>query len=356
MDKIYKKILNSVASFKQYWKGQPVVDYGIVTPTPPGPDYTEPFYVENITGNNETLSIVKSKASAPTITIEVSTDRINWSTLGTTDTTAITRTITPGEKLYMRASTYQWGSSSSNYHRITGVSKVGGNIMSLLYGSNFTGEETVFPSQSYIYTFTHLFSGTNQAPNNILQDASCLLLPIKEKLPENCYSYMFYSCSSITTTPELPATRISLGAYYNMFCRCSSLLKAPELPATIIDSSCYYYMFNNCSSMTQGPSILPATTVYPGCYNNMFGGCGSLIVAPELPAKTLASQCYYKMFYGCGSLNSIKCLATNISASNCLYNWTYGVNANGTFVKDANMVDWPTGTAGIPDGWTVQDV
>lgn len=354
MDKIYKKILNGVASFKQYWKGQPVVDYGTITP--PGPDYTEPFYVENITDEIEMLSIMKSKASAPTITIEVSTDRINWSTLGTTDTTAIIRTITPGEKLYMRASTYQWGSSSSNYHRITGVSKVGGNIMSLLYGSNFTGEETVFPSQSYIYTFTHLFSGTNQAPNNILQDASCLLLPIKEKLPENCYSYMFHSCSSITTTPELPATRISFGAYNNMFCRCSSLLKAPELPATIIDSSCYYYMFNNCSSMTQGPSILPATTVYPGCYNNMFGGCGSLIVAPELPAKTLASQCYYMMFYGCGSLNSIKCLATNISASNCLYNWTYGVNANGTFVKDANMVDWPTGTAGIPDGWTVQDV
>jgi hypothetical protein len=114
-------------------------------------------------------------------------------------------------------------------------------------------------------------------------------------------------------------------------------------------------MFNNCSSMTQGPSILPATTVYPGCYNNMFGGCGSLIVAPELPAKTLASRCYYRMFMSCTSLNYIKCLATDISASSCLTDWTLGVPANGTFIKDANMFGWPTGTAGIPSGWTVQD-
>lgn len=326
MDKIYKKILNGVTSFKQYWKGQPVVDYGTITP--PGPDYTEPFYVENITGTNETLSIMKSNASAPTIIIEVSTDRINWSPLGVTDTTAITRTITPDEKLYMRADAPRWGSSSSNYHGITGVSKVGGNIMSLLYGSNFTGEETVFPSQSYIYTFTHLFSGINSIPNDILQDASCLLLPIKEELPDYCYYGMFSDCYSLTTAPELPATRISLGAYNNMFCRCSSLLKAPELPATTLASR---------------------------CYRNMFEGCGSLIAAPELPAKTLASQCYSNMFRSCGSLNSIKCLATNISASSCLTGWTLGVNANGTFIKDANMVDWPTGTSGIPSGWTVQD-
>ena len=355
MDKIYKKILNGTVTFKQYWKGQPVVNYGIVTPTPPGPDYTEPFYVENITDANETLSIVKSNASAPTITIEISTDRTNWSTLGTTSTTALTRTITPGEKLYMRASGYQWGSNSSNYHKITGVSKVGGNIMSLLYGINFTGDETVFPSQYYTYTFACLFSGTNQAPNNILQDASYLLLPIKEKLPEYCYHHMFLNCTSLTKAPELPAIKVSRNAYNGMFSRCSSLLKAPELPATIIDSSCYNYMFERCGSLIQGPSILPATTVYPSCYQNMFNSCGSLTTAPELPAKTLASQCYYYMFYGCGSLNSIKCLATNISASNCLYRWTYGVNANGTFTKNASMNDWTTGVSGIPDNWTVQD-
>ena len=48
-------------------------------------------------------------------------------------------------------------------------------------------------------------------------------------------------------------------------------------------------------------------------------------------------------------------LATNISARNCLNNWVSGVSSTGTFVKSAN-VEIPTGTSGIPEGWTVQEV
>jgi hypothetical protein len=87
----------------------------------------------------------------------------------------------------------------------------------------------------------------------------------------------------------------------------------------------------------------------------MFSGCKSLTTAPELPATTLADACYSCMFINCSKLNYIKMLATDISASNCLTNWVSGVASTGTFVKNPAMTSLPTGDAGIPEGWTVQN-
>ena len=87
----------------------------------------------------------------------------------------------------------------------------------------------------------------------------------------------------------------------------------------------------------------------------MFYGCSNLTTAPELPATTLAQGCYGEMFGGCSKLNYIICLATDISATNCTINWVSGVASTGTFVKNPHMNDWPTGTSGIPTGWTVEN-
>ena len=47
-------------------------------------------------------------------------------------------------------------------------------------------------------------------------------------------------------------------------------------------------------------------------------------------------------------------LATNnISIGSSL--WVQGVSPTGTFVKSAG-VEIPTGTSGIPEGWSVQEV
>jgi hypothetical protein len=48
-------------------------------------------------------------------------------------------------------------------------------------------------------------------------------------------------------------------------------------------------------------------------------------------------------------------LATDISEWNCLNNWVDGVASSGTFVKHPDMTSLPTGTSGIPNGWTVED-
>ena len=101
--------------------------------------------------------------------------------------------------------------------------------------------------------------------------------------------------------------------------------------------------------------ILPSTTLRNGCYSMMFRECNSLTTAPVLPATTLANNCYNNLFFGCSNLNSITCLATNISATQCTNDWVYGVGSTGTFVKNAAMTRWTTGTSGIPSGWTVQN-
>ena len=273
-----------------------------------GPDYTEPFYVENTSNENETLNIVKNDDRAPTLTIEYSTDKTVWNTFGTTSTTALTRTLQAGDKLYLRCSTNSWYASYS-YNTITGVSKVGGNIMSLLYGSNFTGQETNFPSESTNNLFLLFYNNTR------LIDASNLLLPATT-LAESCYTGMFFGCTALTTAPELPATTLANGCYQQMFYGCTSLTTAPALPATTLATYCYNNMFYGCTSLTSAPA-LPATTLAQSCYDSMFNGCTSLTSAPALPATTLAQSCYNNMFSGCTSLTSAPALPATTLADYC---------------------------------------
>ena len=173
-------------------------------------------------------------------------------------------------------------------------------------------------------------------------------------LASYCYASMFDSCVSLTSAPELPATTLADYCYYCMFYGCASLTSVPELPVTALAESCYEYMFSGCTSLTSAPA-LPATTLVKDCYYRMFNGCTSLISAPELPATILAEGCYEYMFKNCTSLNYIKCLATNIDANDSTLDWLSNVSLDGTFVKASSMTSWPTGSNGIPTGWTVED-
>ena len=140
-----------------------------------------------------------------------------------------------------------------------------------------------------------------------------------------------------------------------MFSGCTSLTSTPSLPATTLVDGCYTSMFNNCTSLTTAPE-LPATILAESCYSFMFADCTSLTTAPELPATTLVSQCYRGMFSGCSNLNYIKCLATDISPVWCTDNWVVNVSETGTFVgvKD-NPAQWTYGVSGVPSNWTTQN-
>lgn len=123
---------------------------------------------------------------------------------------------------------------------------------------------------------------------------------------------------------------------------------------TNVVPNCYEQMFMDCRKLKEIPT-LPATILAEWCYRGMFSGCTSMTSAPELPATTLVPNCYREMFKDCENLNYIKCDAIDISTDNCTLNWVSGVASTGTFVKSISA-SWPTGTNGIPSGWTIENI
>ena len=316
---------------------------GVVVWRKPDARLYTPFYVENTTTSMEQLKIFKDISSsgstvsrAPDITIEYSTDNINWNTLGSTRGTSysypLTLSIAAKTKVYLRSVVSAWcvyyskSSSYPNesgyyYNVITGVDTVGGNIMSLIYGGNYVNKYSL-----------------NK---------------------ENLFGFLFES-SSVVSAKELilPAKNISNGCYRDMFRFCYSLKYAPEsLPATTLADACYALMFYDCTALTTAPE-LPATTLAEHCYDSMFEVCTSLTTAPELLAPTLVSGCYREMFNGCSKLSYIKCLAENPSQTEPPYleavdDWVAGVSSTGKFIRKSGVL-WPRGNDGIPSGWTVE--
>ena len=277
-------------------------------------------------------------------------------------------TVTAGNKIMWKGELTPNSSIGIGKFSATGRFEAQGNVMSLLFGDDFTNQTDLTGKDYAFYNLFYQNTNIKSAKNLILPATTltnacyngmfygCTSLVNAPTLPattlaSNCYSRMFQYCTNLTTVPELPATTLASGCYDSMFYGCTSLVTAPELPVTKLELYCYSHMFYGCTNLVNAPE-LPATILALGCYNGMFCNCTSLETAPTLPATTLAGYCYENMFDGCSSLNYIKCLATNISASNCLSNWVSGVASRGTFVKNASMTSWTTGTSGIPNGWT----
>ena len=220
-------------------------------------------------------------------------------------------------------------SDSSLFYQFLSVNtdyEVYGNIFSLMYGDDFSGKTTFEKNiifRSMFYNDAHLVSAEN------------LILPATTVIA-SAYTAMFWSSSKLEKAPVLPATNLAAGCYSEMFRGCPSLTTAPELPATTLAPYCYYMMFQNCVGLTE---------------------------VPELSATILSQNCYRQMFQDCSNLSYIKCLATGTDTQGmpvtaCTDTWIQGVSETGTFVKNAQMQDWPQeygNHSGIPNGWTVQD-
>ena len=300
--------------------------------------------------------------------IEYGIDGMGWKRL---PSNAKSPTIKSGQTISFRGELKPTDDIGIGRFTISKKCNLKGNIMSMLFGDNAANNYSL---RGKNYAFYNLFYNCSTIINT-----NNLSLPATV-LERKCYSYMFYDCTSLTTAPALPATILADSCYNNMFQNCTSLTTAPALPATTLATSCYQSMFQNCTSLTTAPALpatilatfcyrgmfqgctslttapeLPATTLADDCYVYMFSNCTNLTTASELPATTLAFYCYFNMFNGCTKLRYIKMLATNISAYNCLYNWVRGVSSTGTFIKNAAMTSLPTGSSGIPSGWTVQN-
>ena len=198
---------------------------------------------------------------------------------------------------------------------------VEGNIMSLEYGDNFSGQTTIQNN----YQFRKLFSGVTT-----ITSAENMVLPATT-VKQQCYSQMFQGCTNLVKTPKtIGSSAMTWSGQY-----------------------CFSNMFSYCTSLTTVPSgLLPAMNLGTQCYWYMFEGCSGLTAAPDLPATTTASQCYQGMLSGCSSLNYITVLTTN---NFTMTEWVSGVAASGTFVKNPNATWSSCGQNAYPCGWTVQD-
>ena len=236
-------------------------------------------------------------------TVEYSTDKNTWTTWDGSEIQSADK------KLYLR------GKNNTKFYTTKGVKFVlsanagcYGNINTLL---DYENPPISVGKNCYRSMFSGCTSLTT-APE----------LPAT-KLESRCYFNMFYGCTSLTTAPDLPAITLKYGCYYSMFEGCTSLTTAPELPATTLANDCYCYMFQRCTSLTTAPA-LPATTLAVSCYWNMFQGCTSLTTAPELPATTLTNSCYQSMFGGCTSLTTAPELPATNLGEYCYQSMFYG--------------------------------
>lgn len=296
-------------------------------------DYSQEYFtIESLEdGNVITLNVG--------VNTYYSYDKTSWTLFNTTTSF----NLDTNDKIYFYAA-----SSTFNYNsgvvQSTKMINASGNIMSLVFGTDFVGQTSL--AEKGGNTFLKLFY------NNIyLIDASNLILPATT-LAGSCYQNMFQGCASLIATPILPATTLANYCYSNMFRGCTSLTVVPKLPATTLAEGCYQSMFNSCTSLKY-PSELPATTLAKSCYANMFQGCTKLRSAPDLLAPILVNNCYDSMFQGCSDLVYIKCLATDISASSSLTYWVQTVGSVGVFYKNYST-SWPSGQSGIPSGWTTK--
>ena len=279
------------------------------------PDYWGLTFVAKESGATITMATF---GTPPSVSLETSTDGKTWEPF-IVGTTLITLAHI-GDYVFFRAggagtnTAFASDLSNYNYFAINGRVAASGDISSLLDNAN-----TVTSLEGRPYAFACLFQwcttlvSTPVLPASTLSNGCyyemfyrCEMLTSAPTLPatvlaEDCYDLMFYWCISLKAPPVLRATALERRCYYAMFFGCSSLTVAPALPASILATECYKYMFGYCDSLSTPPTILAETMADYSC-EYMFQNCTSLAIAPALPAENLAMNCYAEMFSGCTSL------------------------------------------------------
>ena len=302
-------------------------------------DITKPLTFR-ATQNGSTVKL--TKYGSPSGSFQTSRDGGNtWENY----TTGTAITLNTGDEVSFRAKSDRTSPQDSQnyfYFYMKGKIEAWHNVMSMYRTSDFATYESV----------------GEWAFNDMFKDCKSLVkapaLPATT-LSVSCYWGMFTGCTSLTEAPELPATTLADYCYASLFYGCTSLTKAPALSATTLASYCYASMFRGCTSLAKAPA-LSATTLASYCYRNMFNGCTSLTKAPALSATTLADYCYQYMFWGCTSLNEVRCkipssYSSSQISSSYAKDWLSNVSPTGTFYTNTDA-NWPTGSSGIPEGWT----
>ena len=293
------------------------------------PDY---LCFTDVSGSSNTLTLTKN-GNAPTVSLEYSTDKVNWTTW--TENNGVRTYIIPANgKVYLRGDNTAFGYSQNNtdYHNFssTGNVNTSGDLMTII---DKTGQTKTIETAAF--------------------------------------KLLFINWTTLITAPSISATTVGENGMNNMFYGCSNLVSTPSMTISSINGGgACNNMFNGCSSLTDTSGLkLNATSLPNGAYKQMFRGCSNLVTPPEIMATSLSdgsgntqngSLAY--MFYGCSKLNTIKVHFTSWNSGNCTRDWTYGTKSSGTFYKPSSLPSTKN-TSGntsnphyIPYNWTVTNI
>ena len=117
-------------------------------------------------------------------------------------------------------------------------------------------------------------------------------------------SYMFYSCSSLTSLDVTHFNTAKVTNMNNMFSNCSSLTSLDVTHFNTAKVTNMNNMFSNCSSLTS-LDVTHFNTAKVTNMNNMFSNCSSLTSLDVTYFNTANVTDMNKMFYKCSALTTI---------------------------------------------------
>lgn len=201
-------------------------------------------YLTFIVTSGGTIVWRKAGNNAQNLSISYSINNGTWTTITASSTKGTAIDVVAGNEVRFKGTNSSYSKSGSYVTacRFAGTATccVCGNIMSLIYGDNFIGKNTL-PSAN---TFCGLFFSYSKMTSD---EEHKLVLPATT-LTNDCYHHMFYGCSNLTIAPELPAPTLKSLCYTEMFGGCSKLNYIKCLATNISADRCTNYWLNGVSS------------------------------------------------------------------------------------------------------------
>ena len=198
-------------------------------------DFSKDYLTFMVTSGG-TIVWRKASNSANNLSISYSINNGTWTTITASSTAGTAINVVVGDKVRFKGTNRSYSKYGSYYYacRFAGTATccVYGNIMSLVYGDNFIGQNTL---QS-----TGTFSGLFFSYSKMISDEEHKLVLPATTLTDDCYYHLFYGCSNLTIAPELPATTLVQGCYGEMFGGCSKLNYIKCLATNISARNCTF--------------------------------------------------------------------------------------------------------------------
>ena len=315
------------------------------------PDY---LCFTDASGSSNTLTLTKN-GNAPTVSLEYSTDKVNWTTW-TENNGVRTYTIPANGKVYLRGvNSNGTGTNETDCHVFSSTKDVNasGNVVTILDGVGINTDNIhlsrLFFGMTTLKTAPSFPNGGLVLGSNALCQMydGCTGLTTTPAFTVSSFTgnaamyYMFNGCIGLTSASNihLNATNIPQSTYFYTFCDCSSLTELPVFTSSplSVGHAGMRCMFYKCISLTTAPSFTISSMSGLYTYSSMFQGCTSLTTASNirLHATTIPDYAYTQMFYSCASLTTpptmtSSALTIGVSGLNSMFSYCSALTSTPT--------------------------